>query len=96
MGIHPDSALEHGREVGNDAEDYAVVSSIDARLINPYFVQSGWPVVLERVAKEAWRRYEGGLLADEELYCSDAQMAGACFRNPELLRSFRKNRQSVA
>ena len=96
MGLHPDGALEHGKEVSNDTEDYAVASAGDPRLVNPCYVQSGWPVVLERIAKEAWRRYEGGLLADEELYCSDAQMAGACFRNPELLRSFRENSKSVA
>ena len=96
MGLHPDGALEHGKEVSNDTEDYAVASEGDLRLVNPCYVQSGWPVVLERIAKEAWRRYEGGLLADEELYCSDAQMAGACFRNPELLRSLKENRQSVA
>jgi DNA (cytosine-5)-methyltransferase 1 len=96
MGLHPDGALEHGKEVSNDIEDYAVVSAGDPRLVNPCYVQSGWPVVLERIAKEAWNRYENGLLADEELYCSDAQMAGACFRNPELLRSFEENRKSVA
>lgn len=96
MGLHPDGALEHGKEVSHDSSDYPVVSAGDPRLINPCYVQSGWPVVLERIAREAWRRYESELLADEEFYCSDAQMAGACFRNPELLRSFRGERQSVA
>lgn len=96
MGLHPDSALEHGKEVSNDAEDYPVVSEGDPRLLSPYYVQSGWPVVLEGIAKEAWRRFDSELLADEEFYCSDAQMAGACFRKPELLKSFREDRQSVA
>jgi len=96
MGLHPDSALEHGKEVSNDTEDYPVVSAGDPRLINPRYIQSGWPVVLERIGREAWRRYESGLMADEEFYCSDAQMAGACSRNPELLKSVRGNRQSVA
>ena len=96
MGLHPDSALEHGKEVSNDAEDYPVVSAGDSRLINPRYVQSGWPVVLDRIAREAWRRYESGSMADEELYCSDAQMAGACSRNPELFKSFRENQKSVA
>lgn len=96
MGLHPDNALEHGKEIGNDTEDYPVVSAGDPRLVNPYYVQGGWPVVLERIAKEAWRRYECELLVEEEFYCSDAQMAGACFRKPELLRTFREDRQSVA
>ncbi|HBE22636.1 MAG TPA: DNA cytosine methyltransferase [Verrucomicrobiales bacterium] len=96
MGLHPDSALEHGKEVSYDNEDYSVVSKEEPRLINPRYVQSGWPVVLARIAKEAWRRYEKGFLVEEEFYCSDAQMAGACFRNPELLKVLSDNRQSVA
>jgi DNA (cytosine-5)-methyltransferase 1 len=96
MGLHPDGALEHGTEVSNDNEDYAVISDIDPRLINPFYVQSGWPLVLAQIAKEAWRRYESGQLFDEEFYCSEAQMAGACFRDPELLKVLSDNRQSVA
>jgi hypothetical protein len=38
--------------------------------------ESGWPRVLKRFAAEAWRRTEAGELADEELYCSDAQWCG--------------------
>ena len=38
--------------------------------------ESGWPRVLKRFAAEAWRRAEAGELADEELYCSDAQWCG--------------------
>jgi DNA (cytosine-5)-methyltransferase 1 len=96
IGLHPDSALEHGKEISNDTEDYLVVSAGDPRLINPRYVQSGWPVVLDNIAREAWRRYDSGFMADEEFYCSDAQMAGACSRNPELLSPFRGNRKSVA
>lgn len=96
MGVHPDSSLEHGKEVSNDAEDNPVVSAGDPRLINPRYVQSGWPVVLDCIAREAWRRYESGSMADEEFYCSEAQMAGALSRNQDFLRSFRGNRKSVA
>jgi hypothetical protein len=39
-------------------------------------LDSGWPRVLRRFAAEAWRRAEAGLLADEELYPSDAQWCG--------------------
>jgi hypothetical protein len=38
--------------------------------------ESGWPRVLRRLATEAWRRADAGELADEELYCSDAQWCG--------------------
>ena len=96
MGLHPDSALEHGTEILDDAEDYPAVDKIEPRLINPYYEQSGWPVFLEDLGNEAWRRFDLGQLEDEEFYCSDAQMAGACFRNPELLSSARENRKSIA
>lgn len=39
-------------------------------------VESGWPRVLKRFAAEAWRRADVGKLADEELYCCDAQWSG--------------------
>jgi hypothetical protein len=42
--------------------------------------ENGWPRVLKRFAAEAWRRAENGELADDELYCSDAQWAGICDR----------------
>jgi hypothetical protein len=38
--------------------------------------ESGWPRALKRFAGEAWRRAEAGELADNELYCSDAQWCG--------------------
>jgi hypothetical protein len=38
--------------------------------------ESGWPPILKRFAAEAWRRADAGELADEELYCSDAQWCG--------------------
>ena len=53
-------------------------------LIVPFYELSGWPLVLESLADEAWRRSEAGLLADDELYCCDAQRAGMIHRNPHL------------
>ena len=94
--LHPDSALEHGTRVAHDAEDSRQVSSIEPRLVNPYYEQSGWPVVLAPMAKEAWRRYESGSIKDDEFYCSDAQMAGICHRSPELAEEVRDGRVKVA
>ncbi len=37
---------------------------------------SGWPRVLKCFATEAWRRADADKLADEELYCCDAQWCG--------------------
>jgi DNA (cytosine-5)-methyltransferase 1 len=95
-GLHPDSALEHGSRVAHDAQDYPQVSRVEPRLIKPYYEQSGWPVVLAPVAKEAWRRYESGSIKDDEFYCSEAQMAGICHRSPELAEEVREGRAKVA
>lgn len=38
--------------------------------------ESGWPRSLHRFAGEEWRRVSTGELAEEELYCCDAQWAG--------------------
>lgn len=81
VGLHPDSALDHGTRVVDDGEDYPLVSRVEARLLKPYYEESGWPVVLAPVAAEAWRRHGNGRLRDDDLYCSDAQMAGMVFRS---------------
>ena len=94
-GLHPDSALEHGNRVAHDAQDHPQVSRVEPRLIKPYYEQSGWPVVLAPVAKEAWRRYEDGRIKDDEFYCSEAQMAGICRRSPELAEEVHDGRAKV-
>ncbi|OYV05577.1 MAG: DNA (cytosine-5-)-methyltransferase [Verrucomicrobiales bacterium VVV1] len=96
MGLHPDGDLEHGTKILNDKEDNPMVRRIEPRLLNPYYEQSGWPVLLENIANEAWRRYEAGQFADDEFYCSDAQMAGACFRDPEFANAVEKSRKMTA
>lgn len=83
-GLHPDSALDHGRQISSEGISHADVQKIDPRLIAPFYVESGWPVVLTPVVKEAWRRYEAGELRDSEFYCGDAVMAGLRHRNPML------------
>jgi len=88
-GLHPDSALEHGTSISNDVEDYPELACVEPRLVKPFYEQSGWPVVLEDVAKEAWRRYENGRFKDNEFYCSEAQMAGMCHRSPDLEEAVR-------
>lgn len=88
MGLHPDSALDHGETMLQESEVDLEIQAIAPLLQSPYYEQSGWPVYLEDLAAEAWRRYESGQLSDEEFYCSDAQMAGACYRNPDLSHQF--------
>ena len=93
MGLHPDGALEHGMRIADDAKDYPPVSSIEPRLTNPYYEQSGWPVILAPISDEAQRRFKNGRLEDNEFYCSEAQTAGVCHRNPHLAEEVREARE---
>jgi DNA (cytosine-5)-methyltransferase 1 len=95
VGLHPDSATDHGKRISNETEDYMPVSRIEPRLMKPYFEQSGWPVVLAPIAKEAWRRYENDELEDDEFYCSEAQMAGICHRSADLAEDVRQHRTQM-
>ncbi|MEK6258030.1 MAG: hypothetical protein AABP62_05365 [Planctomycetota bacterium] len=83
-GLHPDAATDHGTTVSREYEGDYVPDGIDERLLAPYYEESGWPVALEPLANEAWRRFDEGSLADDELYCCDAQRAGMLHRNPHL------------
>lgn len=94
-GIHPDSALEHGNRTGRDMDDYMSIGRMEPRLLKPYYKRSGWPVVLAPIAKEARRRYENSILKDHEFYCSSAQMAGMCYRSPELIEKVREERSHL-
>lgn len=94
-GLHPDSVLENGTCVSNEAPDHPLVSQIEPRLIRPFYEESGWPVALVPVALEAWRRYEAKELADDELYCSEATVAGMCHRSPELAEQVRREREQA-
>jgi len=75
-GLHPDDGCDHGTEIAFDHETPERFAQIDARLINPYYTQSGWPVAVAPMAQEAWRRHNAGQLNEEVLYASEAQLAG--------------------
>jgi DNA (cytosine-5)-methyltransferase 1 len=92
-GLHPDSAIDHGKETSNEVVNHAEIRKIEPRLLAPYYVESGWPVILAPVAKEAWRRYEADELKDDELYCSEAVVAGMCDRNPTLVDEVKRERE---
>lgn len=80
-GLNPDEAADHGTELSDECEDLPQIRAVEPRLLAPYYVQSGWPLVLAPVADEAWRRFEAGELNDEEFYCSAAQIAGMRYRS---------------
>lgn len=74
-GIHPDSALDHGRDVEKVVVSYPRAPDFE-KLVAKRFARSGWPVALEALGTEAWRRYEIGQLTEEDFYCADALRAG--------------------
>lgn len=94
-GLHPDGASEHGTRVMHHLEDYPAVRRVEPRLLGPYYEQSGWPVVLAPLAKEARRRYKNGALKEHEFYCADAQIAGMCFRSPQLADEVHAERERL-
>jgi DNA (cytosine-5)-methyltransferase 1 len=74
-GLHPDAGADHGSEVDDGAEVVGTLTEELRKIAFPAYVESGWPVPLAPVLREAWRRYEAGELADEEFYCVDAARA---------------------
>jgi DNA (cytosine-5)-methyltransferase 1 len=70
--LHPENALEHGE----DKHDLpAPVPELASR-----YTRSGWPVVLEPLGREAWRRFKAEEFPDEAFYCVAAQQAGLASR----------------
>lgn len=69
--LHPDAAMDNGKAVSRGTR--RGVSFV----IEPIYVQSGWPVELIPIAQEARRRFDHKLLSEDEYYCSVAVMAGA-------------------
>lgn len=74
--LHPVGALDNNRSlkwVENNSIDR------DLYLSSLCHVESGWPVTLMPIVREAWRRYKEGDLQEGELYCDEAvalRMAG--------------------
>ena len=66
--LHPENALEHGVEKHDSP---APVPALESR-----YTRSGWPVVLEPLGHEAWRRFKVEEFPDEAFYCVSAQRAG--------------------
>ena len=73
--LHPDNALDHGDLTSVNLPSELTLPGFRS-LSAGCFERSGWPVALELLGWEAWRRYKGGELKDDELYCSEAQIAG--------------------
>ena len=62
--IHPDTALRPGGDISPGPRRGVSL------MLEPIYIQSGWPVELVPIAVEARRRYECGLLDKDDYYCS--------------------------
>ena len=70
-GLHPDNAFDHG-----DEQETLEGPGLHGLDLNRRYRRTGWPVTLEPLGKEAWRRYDAQLISDDDLYCVEAQRAG--------------------
>lgn len=69
--LHPDNALDHG-----DDEEYIHGSRGAAIDLSRRYARSGWPIILEPLGREAWRRFRAGQMSMTDFYCVEAQQAG--------------------
>lgn len=75
-GLNPDEATYHGTEISYEDIGPDRFRLIEPRLIAPFFVRSGWPLVLAPIADEVWRRFDLGMLEEDELYCYELVKIG--------------------
>lgn len=76
--LHPDNALDHGNQIEEVSPDQLALPGFD-ELVSRRYSRSGWPVALELIGNEAWRRFDAGELAQPEFYCVEAQRAGLSY-----------------
>jgi hypothetical protein len=81
-GLHPDNAKDHGESIEHVPTGQLGLPGFE-KLLEPRRTRSGWPVALELIGQEAWRRFEAKELAGDEFYSVDAQRAGLTARNAE-------------
>lgn len=78
--LHPANAMEHGKDI---EESHAQVH-LDV-ICRRRYSRSGWPVALELIGREAWRRRNAEEFGDDKLYANDmlaAGMANVCSALP--------------
>lgn len=69
--LHPDNAVDHGDST------LAGVGHVSKLLdLSERYERSGWPVALELIGREAWRRYQTGVIGVDDFYCVEAQHTG--------------------
>lgn len=75
-GLHPDGIADKGREFSAEVLSDVKTEPNHTHLYFPFRLSSGWPLSLEPILKEAWRRYRRGALTERDFYCFRACLAG--------------------
>ncbi|MGD0260293.1 MAG: DNA cytosine methyltransferase [Verrucomicrobiota bacterium] len=89
--LHPDNALDHGETIEAVPPNQLTLPGFE-QLAARRYVRSGWPVALELLGREAWRRFEAGDIGEQAFYCVEAQRAG--FRHSIGAQSLRLERRA--
>lgn len=79
-GLHPAGGQTIKNGESEKVAIHAKVRDFKPRLLTRYLMESGWPIVLAPVAREAWRRHKDGELKIEDFYCDHALAAGISYR----------------
>ena len=75
-GLHPDGCDDHGEQICHEHNGPERFQQIEPRLLAPYYLKSGWPVLLAPLAAEACARFGQGRMTEAEFYPVNAQFAG--------------------
>lgn len=82
--LHPDNALDHGDAVETWQDSQLPLPGLE--FFARRYARTGWPVALELIGREAWRRHEAHETSRAEFYCAEAQRAGLKEKSRELAR----------
>jgi DNA (cytosine-5)-methyltransferase 1 len=83
--LHPNNALDHGGSKEESPELTSMFPELPADRLGRY-MRSGWPVALDLIGREAWRRLKSGAITQSEFYCVSALRAASKNRTLELTK----------
>lgn len=72
--LHPDSALDHDLD-RTQTTDSCGPTKMEIKHLSRRHARSGWPIPLDLLGAEAWRRFRADAISSEEFYCLDSQLA---------------------
>lgn len=78
--LHPGNALDGGDEIETFTTSPTLPSSLKQFALRRY-ARSGWPVELEHIGREAWRRFKASDMSHMDFYCVTAQSMGLAARS---------------